>query len=109
MTGKQRSHLRALAHGLSPVVQVGKGGLSDPVVEQIDAALDAHELIKVKVSRDSPDSCELIAAAVERRTRSAVAQIVGRILVVYRRHAQRPRIELPRKRAPRPRATASET
>ncbi|HVW28375.1 MAG TPA: ribosome assembly RNA-binding protein YhbY [Polyangiaceae bacterium] len=87
LTGKQRHHLRALAHHLEPVVHVGHEGVSLAVVAQIDAALAAHELIKVRVSADSPDSREETAELIAAGTHSEIAQIIGRIVVVFRRRA----------------------
>ena len=85
LTGKQRHHLRALAHHLEPVVHVGHDGITGAVVTQIDEALTAHELIKVRVSADAPASREETAEQIAAGTRSEVAQIIGRIVVVFRR------------------------
>src|SRR5690349_9131036 len=52
LTGKQKSHLRSLAHALKPVVQIGHQGLTAGVVAALDVALERHELIKAKVAGD---------------------------------------------------------
>ena len=85
LTGKQRHHLRALAHHLEPIVHVGHDGVSAPVLAQIDEALVAHELIKVRVSVDAPESREATAEAIAAGARAEIAQIIGRIVVVWRR------------------------
>ncbi|HEY2405685.1 MAG TPA: ribosome assembly RNA-binding protein YhbY [Polyangiaceae bacterium] len=95
LTGKQRRHLRALAHPLKPVVQVGHAGLTAPVLSAIDGALETHELIKVRVAGEAPETDE-IARRIEARTNSVVAQIIGKTLIVYRRRKKDPTISLPK-------------
>jgi len=94
MTGKQRRQLRALAHALKPVVVVGQRGLSDAVVSQIDGALTTHELIKIKVSAESPDEREPTAEQLQRRLGCEVAGVIGRVLILYRAHPENPKIRL---------------
>ena len=85
LTGKQRHHLRALAHHLDPVVQIGHDGVTAAVLAQIDAALSAHELIKVRVGAESPSDRDEAAEAIAAGTRAEIAQIIGRVVVVWRR------------------------
>ena len=92
LTGKQRHHLRALAHHLDPVVQVGHEGVTGAVVAQVDAALAAHELIKVRLSADGPGTRDEAAEALAAGARAEVAQIIGRIVVLFRR---RPKAKVP--------------
>jgi RNA-binding protein len=94
LTGKQRQHLRALAHHLDPVVQVGHEGLTDAVVQQIREALEAHELIKVRVGQESPLGRDELAQELETRGVGQVAQAMGRIVVVWRRRAKKPKVDL---------------
>jgi RNA-binding protein len=96
LTGKQRSFLRALAHPLKPVVQVGHGGLTDSVLAAIDGALSTHELIKVRITGKEDASAAELAPEVEARTRSSVAQVIGKTLVVYRARRKDPVIVLPK-------------
>ena len=95
LTGKQRSYLRALAHPLKPVVQIGHGGLTDAVLSAIEGALAIHELIKVRVTGNDEMSAAELAPEVEKRTRSSVAQVIGKTLVVYRGRKKDPVIILP--------------
>ncbi len=105
LTAKQKQFLKGLAHGLDPVVQVGSKGISETLVDQIRQQLAAHELIKVRFNTESAvepaDSAEDLAA----RTKSLLVQRAGRTLVFYRRHDERPKIELPKTKRPGP-ATA---
>lgn len=85
LTGAQRKYLRGMAHYLKPLVQVGKNGLTDPVIESIDKVLDDHELVKVRISggEDKRGMADEIAG----RTRSAFVGMVGFVLTLYRQQA----------------------
>jgi RNA-binding protein len=84
LTARQRSFLRALAHPLKPIVQIGHGGLTDSVLTAIDGALQVHELIKIKFIGNEPASTADLAPEIELRTHSSVAQVIGKTLVLYR-------------------------
>jgi RNA-binding protein len=96
LTGKQKSYLRSLAHPLKPVVQIGHQGLTAGVLSALDAALEQHELIKLKVAGEAEVEASEIAPEIEKATGSQVAQLIGRTLVVYRRRQHEPKIVLPR-------------
>lgn len=96
LTGKQRGFLRSLAHPLNPVVQVGKLGVSAPVLEEVRRALFDHELIKVRVGRECPLAPKSVGSELAAATDSAVAQVIGRVVVVYRPRDEEPTIQLPR-------------
>jgi RNA-binding protein len=88
-----RRALRAAGHHLSPVVQVGKEGVTDAVLRQLDEALDHHELVKVKVGTESPDDRFEVAAALAERAGARIAQVLGRTVLAYRKHPEKPRFE----------------
>jgi RNA-binding protein len=94
LTGKQRRHLRALGHHLEPLVQLGKGGLTDGVASAIEAALEQHELVKVRLGTECPDARDEVAAALSGRLGAEIAQTLGRTILLYRRHPKEPKIEL---------------
>lgn len=96
LSGKQRRFLRALAHDLRPVVQIGVGGVSPGVLAEIGRALETHELIKVRVSKECPLGPDEAREPIESATKSQVAQVIGRMLVVYRRRKKDPKIVLPK-------------
>ena len=96
LTGKQLRHLRALGHALDPVVQLGKHGLTDGVIAAVDVALEQHELVKLKVGSECPDDRKDIAARLGPAVKGEIAQILGRTLLVYRRHPKKPVIVLPK-------------
>ncbi len=85
MKGSQRKHLRGLAHDLRPAVQVGKGGLTDAVMTAISAALDDHELIKVKITAER-DERQQAATAIEQRLDCECVGQIGRMAILYRQH-----------------------
>jgi RNA-binding protein len=88
-----RKALRAAGHHLSPVVQVGKEGVTPAVLRQLDEALLAHELVKVKVGGESPEDRFEAAARVAAGPGVLLAQVLGRTLLVYRKHPRKPRFE----------------
>jgi RNA-binding protein len=83
LTTRERAFLKGKAHALEPIVQLGNAGLSDAVVAEIDRALTAHELIKVKINADR-DNREAIGDDICKRTDAAPVQRVGKILVLWR-------------------------
>jgi len=84
LTARERASLKGRAHALEPIVQVGHGGLSDAVVTEIDRALTAHELIKVRVGGADRDEREATCSAISARTDAAEVQRVGKVLVLWR-------------------------
>ena len=84
LTGKQLRYLRSLGHHLTPVVRVGKEQISENVLRSTEEALEAHELIKVKLQ----EGCDLdrreVAASLADRTGAAVVQILGGTILLYR-------------------------
>ncbi len=92
-SSKLRRALRAAGHHLSPVVQVGKEGVSEAVLRQLDAQLLAHELVKVKVGTESPEDRFEVAERVGAEAGAQIAQILGRTVLVYRKHPEKPRFE----------------
>lgn len=91
LTGKQRKHLRGLAHELEPVVHVGSAGASSAVLAEVDAALASHELIKVRLH--DPDDKKGLAAELAERTGAVACGLIGHTVILYRRHPEKPRIE----------------
>ena len=96
LTGKQRRHLRALGHHLDPVVQLGKGGLTDGVTTAVGEALEQHELIKIRLGTECPDDRDDVAGALAEALKAEVAQTLGRTILLYTRHPKEPKIQLPR-------------
>jgi RNA-binding protein len=92
-SGPLRKKLRAAGHHLSAIVQVGKEGVSEPVLRQLDRALTDHELVKVRVGTESPEDRFETAERLGPGAAAQVAQILGRTVLVYRKHPEKPRFE----------------
>ncbi|QDP40674.1 ribosome assembly RNA-binding protein YhbY [Radiobacillus deserti] len=95
LTGKQKRFLRAEAHHLNPIFQVGKDGVNDNMIKQIDDALEKRELIKVSVLQNCLEDKEVVAEAISEGTGAEVAQIIGNIIVLYKESKENKTIQLP--------------
>ena len=95
LTGKQRRHLRAIGQRLAATLHVGHDGVTDAVVRQADAQLEAHELIKVRVSENAREGRHDVAEALAARTRAQLAHVLGRTALLYRARKDEPTIVLP--------------
>ena len=84
LTAKERAHLKARAHALEPVVQIGGAGVTDGLIREVDRALTAHELIKVKINTD--DRAERVATGDDlcARTGSTAVHRVGKVIIMWR-------------------------
>ena len=93
LTSKQRAFLRSKATAFEPILQVGKGGVSENMLILVEKALDARELIKVHVL----ENCEYTAReAIEMlagETNSEPVQVIGNKLVLYRRNPKKPQYD----------------
>ena len=84
LTPRERQMLKGRAHALEPVVHVGQAGVTDKVAAELDRALTAHELIKVKVTAPDRDAREALCDDIVTRTDAAEVQRVGKVLVLWR-------------------------
>ncbi|MGZ8711532.1 MAG: ribosome assembly RNA-binding protein YhbY, partial [Thermoanaerobaculia bacterium] len=96
LTSKQRQFLRGTAHPLEPVVRVGRGGVTDSVVEETRKSLVAHELIKVRIESDDSAERKELAEKLAGATASDIAGMVGKIAILYRARDEKPEIKLPK-------------
>lgn len=94
LTPAERSALRSEAHALNPVVIIGEAGLTPPVIKEIDASLNAHGLIKVRVFGDDREARIEIYESICERLGAAPIQHIGKLLVLYR-----PKKETPKERS----------
>ena len=91
LTPKQRAHLRSLAHHLKPVLHVGKEGITEAAVRAVEEALRTRELLKVKVQEAAPLTAREAGPAFAARIAGVHhVQTIGRTVVLYRRHPERP-------------------
>lgn len=94
MTGKQRSKLRSMANTLPALYQIGKGGVTPEATEQLDAALEARELIKITVLESCPVPTKEALSILSERLHAEPVQSIGRKITLYRRSKEKPKIEL---------------
>ena len=94
-TSLHREKLRRLAHEVKPIVMVGRGGLSDGLIAAIRRGLLDHELIKVKLLDAAPVSREAFALWVHEKTKADAIAWVGRTIIFYQKHPEKPKIHLP--------------
>lgn len=94
ITTKQRAQLRALANPLEVILQVGKSGVIDTLVKQVDDALTARELIKIKVLENAPVNAREVAQELSEKTGADVVQVIGMKVSLYRRNNKDPKIVL---------------
>lgn len=96
LTPRQRAVLRSLAQSIKPVLQVGKDGVTDALVGSVESALNNRELLKLKVLETSPVGAQEVADELIPRVPDAqFVQVIGRTVVMYRRHPEKPEIVLP--------------
>lgn len=95
MTSKQRAYLRALSNKLDAIFQIGKNGLNENLLKQVDDALEARELIKITVLETAPEDNYTLAQSLSIETNSVLVQIVGNKVTLYRAKKKNPKIILP--------------
>jgi len=95
LTGKQRSYLRSLANSIPAIFQVGKNGLEPNSIRQFDEALEARELVKASVMRNSPLTAREAADRLAAELGAEVIQVLGNRFVLYRESRKKKVIELP--------------
>ena len=96
MTSKERAYLRGLANTLQPIFQIGKGGISDVLLKQLDDALEARELIKINVLETAPEDVKTLGEQIASKTNSVFVQAVGNKITLYRARKKNPKIVLPK-------------
>ena len=95
MTGKQRAFLRGLANSIDAKYQIGKDGVDDGIIRMLDLALEANELVKVKVLENAylevKETCNEVCAKLD----AYPVQCIGRKFVIYRESKENKQIEIP--------------
>ena len=86
MTSKDRAYLRGIANSMDAIFQVGKAGITDNLIKQINEALEARELIKVTVLETAPEFANETSEKLAQSTNSTVVQVVGKKITLYRKN-----------------------
>lgn len=97
LSRKQIKYLVSLAHNLKPVVMVGQNGVTDNILQELNSALDFHELVKIKIAGEDKESRSLMIEQLIKSSSAEVAQKIGKTLTLFKRNNQNPKIEFPKK------------
>ncbi len=95
LTGKQRSYLKSIANTMEPIFQVGKNGITENFIKQVEDALEARELIKIKVLNNSLLDATEVASEIAEEIDAEFVQSIGNKFVLYKESKENKRIELP--------------
>ncbi|WP_040197496.1 YhbY family RNA-binding protein [Candidatus Soleaferrea massiliensis] len=90
LTSKQRANLRKHANQMETILQVGKSGVVDALIAQVDGALTARELIKLRVLENAPVFAREAAVEIAEKTGADVVQVIGTRFVLFRRNPKKP-------------------
>ena len=94
LTSKQRAQLRGMANTMETILQIGKTGITDQTVKQVDDALTARELIKIRTLETSPTSSRESADMLAEKVNADVVQVIGTRIVLYRENKKNKQIYL---------------
>ena len=97
ITAKQRKYLKSLAHKIEPIFQIGKAGVTESLIKEIDEVLEARELIKVKILNNNNLEANEVANDISEQLRAEFVQSIGNKFTIYRESEEKKKIELPKK------------
>lgn len=97
ITSKQRKYLKSLGHSLEPIIQIGKSGITENLIKQIDETLETRELIKVKILNNNMLDANEVANDLSEQLRAEFVQSIGNKFVIYRESQDKKTIELPKR------------
>ena len=95
LTGKQKRFLRAKAHHLKPIFQVGKSGVTENMIKQLVDVLEKRELIKINILQNCLEDKETVAEQIAQGTDGEIVQIIGNHIVLYKESTEHKTIILP--------------
>lgn len=98
LTSKERAKLKSIANTTESILQIGKGGIGDQLITQVDDALEARELVKLHILETAPEGSRELAEQLADATRSELVQIIGKRIVLYRKNSKKPVIDLSEKK-----------
>ena len=96
LTGKQARYLRGLAHSMKPLLQVGKGGITEDFINQVRKDLEKHELLKVKLIKTAPTDLKTAAYELADKVPCQVAQKIGKTVLLFKQRDEDSEIKLPK-------------
>ena len=89
LNSKQRATLRGMANSLEPIFQVGKGGINDQLIRQIDETLEKRELIKLTTLENTPETSKEAADIIAHKTGADVVQVIGRKIILFKKSKEK--------------------
>ncbi len=95
LSERQKRYLRGLAHPLKPLIRIGNAGVTDPLVREMERALEDHELVKVKAPGGDRGARDGMLESLAARSGSALVQRIGNVAVFYRPHPKLKKILIP--------------
>ncbi len=95
ITGKQRSYLKKLAHGEKAIYQIGKDGLNENIIRQYDEGLEARELVKSTVLKNSLFTARDAANEIAEKVGAEIVSVMGNKFILYRKSKKKSKIDLP--------------
>ncbi len=95
ITGKQRSYLKSIANGIEPIFQLGKNGITENFIRQMEEALEAREIVKVNVLNNSLLEPKEVANDLAQKVDAEFVQSIGNKFVLYRESKENKKIQLP--------------
>lgn len=96
ITGKQRSFLKSMANSIDPIFQIGKGGVSDNLIKQVDDALNAREIVKISILKNSELNPNEVAIELAEELNAEFVQSIGKRFTLYRESEKNKKIDLPK-------------
>lgn len=97
LNSKQRAQLRGMANSLDAIFQIGKGGINDQLIRQVDETLEVRELIKISVLETADCTSREASDEIASKTKSDVVQVIGRKFILYRESKDNKQIVLVKK------------
>jgi RNA-binding protein len=94
INSKQRAYLRGMANGIETIGQIGKSGINENLIKQIEEALTARELIKLRVLETSPASAREAAQQLADCTATDIVQVIGARIVLFKQNEKKPVINI---------------
>ena len=94
ITSKQRAALRTQSNGMGTIFQIGKGGISDMLVQQVEDALKAREMIKLRVLESAPVFAREAAQELAEKCGAEIVQVIGSRFILFKRNPEKPIYEM---------------
>lgn len=94
INSKQRAFLRGMANGIETIQQIGKSGINESLTRQVEEAINARELIKLRVLETSPDTAKEAAQKLADSIQADIVQVIGSRIVLFKQNEKKPIIDI---------------